>query len=133
MTTPFQIKQRVYFEDTDAYGVVYHANYLKFMERTRSEWLWSRNLCFEDFTKQNIAFAIHHVDINYRKPARLKDYLLCTCSILSHTKSSITFDQQVLNADNSEIVYADAHVRLVFMTLDGKPQPIPKKFLEAFL
>lgn len=130
---PFSIKQRVYFEDTDAFGVVYHTNYIKFMERARSEWFWSFNFCFDDFIKQGIAFAVHHIDINYRKPAHLKDTLLCTCHILSHTKSSITFDQHIINADNNDIIYCNAHVRVVCMTLDNKPHPIPKELLETVI
>lgn len=130
---PFYIKQRVYFEDTDMFGVVYHTNYIKYMERARSEWFWVHQLSFNEFMKQGIAFAVHHIDINYRKPAHLKDTLLCTCSIASHTKSAIVFDQSVINADNSDIIYADAKIRIVCMTLEGRPYPIPKELLEIVI
>lgn len=127
----FSIEQRVYYEDTDALGIVYHANYLRFMERARSEWLWSLGFCFDDYATQDIGFAVHHIDINYRHPARLKDKLLITCSVHSHRNSSVTFNQSVQNADNTDIIYSDATIRLVCITLDGKLQPLPTDFLET--
>lgn len=134
MTNPkhsFSIKQRVFYGDTDALGIVYHANYLRFMERVRSEWLWSLDLCFEALTKQQIAFAVHHVTLDYRYPARTKDHLLCTIEVSHIGKTSVTFDQSIRNADNTDIVYCDGKVRTVCITPDGKPCPLPELFLEA--
>lgn len=127
----FSIKQRVFYEDTDALGIVYYANYLRFMERARSEWLWSLGFCFDELGKQNIGFAVHHVNVDYRYPARLKDQILCTCSVATMGNTSVTFDQRVLNADNNAIVYCEGQVRVVCITLDGKPRALPKEFLES--
>ncbi len=126
----FSIKQRVFYEDTDAMGIVYYANYLRFMERARSEWLWSLGFCFENLAKQNIAFAVHHVTLDYRSPARLKDQLLCTCRVVHVGKTSLTFDQRILNADNSEVIYCEGQIRIVCITCDGKPRALPADFME---
>ena len=72
--TPFQWPVRVYYEDTDAGGVVYYANYLKFLERARTEWL--RSISFEQqqiLEQQGVLFAVRGVSVEYRKPARLDD------------------------------------------------------------
>lgn len=133
MTAPqkiFSSKQRVYYEDTDALGIVYYANYLRFMERARSEWLWSLGYCFEDFMQQDIAFAVHHVNIDYRYPARLKDEILCTCSISKFGRTSMTFDQAVINADDNTIIYCDGQVRIVCITPEGKPRALPQDMME---
>lgn len=128
----FTIKQRIYFEDTDALGIVYYANYLRFMERARSEWLWHLGFCFDELAaKEGVAFAVHNVNVDYRTPARLKDEILCTCSLGQFGKTSMTFDQSVINADNSDIVYCSGTVRIVCISLAGKPRPIPQAFLEA--
>lgn len=128
----FSLQQRIYYEDTDALGIVYYANYLRFMERARSEWLWHLGFCFDQFAEQqNLAFAIHNVTIDYRAPARLKDIILCTCSLNTFGKTSMTFDQSVINADNNDIIYCSGTVRVVCITLDGKPRNIPQEFLEA--
>lgn len=128
----FSICQRVYYEDTDALGIVYYANYLCFMERARSEWLWHLGFCFDELAaKHGLAFAVHNVSVDYRFPARLKDEILCTCSLGKFGKTSMTFDQSVINADNNNIIYCSGTVRIVCITLDGKPRAIPQEFLEA--
>lgn len=130
ITYDFATKQRVYFEDTDALGIVYHANYLKYMERARSEWFWALGLCFDEMAKDNMGFAVHHASLDYHKPARLKDMLLCCCSANTVGKTSITVDQSIINADNPEIIYCSGSIRLVCITLDGRPLRIPPKYLE---
>lgn len=87
---------RVYYEDTDSGGVVYYANYLKFMERARTELL--RSVGYEQDKLQQesgLIFAVHSADINYRKPARFNDELNVITSIASLGKASIQFDQSV--------------------------------------
>jgi len=92
---------RVYYEDTDAGGVVYYANYLKFMERARTECL--RGLDFElDQLQQQygIIFAVHSVSIQYKKPARFNDSLNVVTSIMSLGRASIKFSQKIFPAQN---------------------------------
>lgn len=88
---------RVYYEDTDGGGVVYHANYLKFMERARTEWL--RSLGFEQTelrTEHGILFVVHDMQIQFRKPARFNDQLVVKSSLLKVGRSLLQFRQVIL-------------------------------------
>lgn len=100
---------RVYYEDTDSGGVVYYANYLKFMERARTEML--RSLGFEQDQLQQqlgILFAVHSVSVKYQKPARFNDALKVITSISSCGKASIVFEQKVFHENDPANVRADA-------------------------
>lgn len=130
MNKPFSIKQRVYFEDTDAIGIVYYANYLRYMERARSEWLWSLGFCFDSFAKNGNHFVIHHVDITYHQPAKLKDDIEVTAELIQHKNSSVVFSQCVRNANDDKLIYAKAKVRVVCINEQGRPKPFPKDVLE---
>ncbi|MEE9303591.1 MAG: tol-pal system-associated acyl-CoA thioesterase [Thiotrichaceae bacterium] len=91
---------RIYYEDTDAGGIVYYANYLKFMERARTEWL--RELGFEQDQLRDeygMIFVVRSVNIEYFKPALFNDLLNVTVSIAEIGKTSITCKQQVFKPD----------------------------------
>lgn len=80
--TPFNFPVRVYYEDTDAAGVVYYANYLKFMERARTEWLAARGQPLAAFEREHgMVFVVHRCEIDFRRPARLNDLLAVTVEI----------------------------------------------------
>ena len=94
----FEKTERVYYEDTDAGGVVYHANYLKFMERCRSEWL--ANMGFSVATLQDdqgIIFAVRNAEIDFIAPARLLDILTVSCEILHIGKVKLLLLQKIYN------------------------------------
>ena len=94
----FQIKQRVYYEDTDAGGVVYHANYLKFMERCRCEWLEAIGygvVPLQD--KHNIQFVVLSAQVDYHLPARLFDTLSVSCRVLQVGKVQLLLKQNIYN------------------------------------
>lgn len=116
----FTLPVRVYYEDTDAGGVVYHANYLRFMERARTEWL--RQLGFEQdklAQEAGIVFVVAGLDIQYRKPARFNDALRVTASINKIGRASIIFDQKIyrLDADNPSELLTTASVKVVCVAL----------------
>jgi acyl-CoA thioester hydrolase len=93
---PFSLAVRVYYEDTDAAGVVYYANYLKFMERARSEWLSSLGFEVAALEREHgVAFAVRRVAIDYLRPARLGDRLDVTFAVVSIGKASLVADQEV--------------------------------------
>ena len=101
-SAPFRFPVRVYYEDTDAAGVVYYANYLKFLERCRTEWLSS--LGFELATleqEHGIAFVVHHLDIRYHQPARLGDRLEVTVAIHTRGRARLVALQEVLRGEQS--------------------------------
>ena len=112
----FTFPVRVYYEDTDAGGVVYHANYLCFMERARTEWL--RALGFEHdtlATTLNILFVVGGIDIQYRKPARLNDALTVKTRIETLGRASLAFKQEIWleTANNSPELLTTASVKVV--------------------
>ena len=91
----FQFPVRVYYEDTDAGGIVYHANYLKFLERARTEWLRSLGIEQDVWLEQSIAFVVRHMDIDFRHAARFNQQLLVTNRIADLKRASVVFAQQI--------------------------------------
>ena len=93
---------RVYYEDTDAGGVVYHTNYIKFMERARTEWL--RNLGFEqDELRDNhgVIFAVRSAQVDYNLPAKFNDELVVSSKVIKFGKASISIEQEVKRKGNT--------------------------------
>jgi acyl-CoA thioester hydrolase len=122
---------RVYFEDTDVGGVVYYANYLKYLERARTEWL--RALGFDQgrlMTETGLGFAVRSISAEYLKPARLDDRLTVTSRITSHGRVQVVFDQRI---ERSEELLLTATVRIACMDLGrGKAAPMPNDIFEQF-
>lgn len=93
---PYRLAVRVYYEDTDAAGVVYYANYLRYMERARTEWLSALGFDLANVEREHgIVFAVHRVDIEYRVPARLGDRLEATLALVELGRASMTTEQEV--------------------------------------
>jgi acyl-CoA thioester hydrolase len=110
----FGIPVRVYWEDTDAGGVVYYANYLKFLERARTEWLRSRGFSQQSLsTEQGIQFMVLGVGIEYRAPARLDDLLRVTCEPHVESRTTARFVQQVYRDSPTPGLLVEASVRVV--------------------
>ena len=128
--TEFFWPVRVYYEDTDCGGVVYYANYLKFMERARSEWL--RNLGFEQdrlLQQEGIVFAVRRVAMDFMHPARFNDALLVNSRIIQQRKVSLTFQQKIFReADEKLLVRGDVQVACIDME-SFKPVSLPEKIL----
>lgn len=128
-TKPFNWPVRVYYEDTDSGGVVYHSNYLKFMERARTEWL--RHLGFEQ-TQLSIdlqcIFVVHSMQIDFKKPARFNDVLNISSELCKIGHGSLTF-LQLITVNHQLLV--QAHVKIACVsTLNFKPVAIPKLILQ---
>ncbi len=126
----FEWPVRAYYEDTDAGGVVYYANYLKFMERARTEWL--RRLGFDQdalMRDAGIVFAVRQVNIDYLLPARLDDALTVEAAIDALGKVSMTFRQRILRPPND--VLSLATVKVVCLDKERfRPTAIPAAILE---
>ena len=124
MAKKFVFKLKVYYEDTDSGGVVYYANYLKFLERARSELIYSFGLSNKKLLNEyNTLIIVKSCNIEYKKSAKLEDELEVHSSIESFTKTSFTIDQIIKR--NDEII-AIAKVILVTINSQGKPIKIPK-------
>ena len=120
----------VYFEDTDAYGIVYYANYLKFMERARSDMIRAVGVDQAAELRQNgSAYAVVDVDIRYRKPARLGDDLQVVSTVDQVRASSVHIHQRVMRG--SELL-TDARVTAAFLDGQGRPRRQPKEWVEKF-
>ena len=123
-------KLKVYYEDTDSGGVVYYANYLKFLERARTEALfsigYSNNKIQQNF---NSLIIVKSCNIEYKKPAYLEDELTVRSFVKSITKTSF-FMNQIITRNNEVIVEAQIH--LVFVNKDGKPKKIPEQIYSKF-
>ena len=121
---------RVYYEDTDAGGVVYYANYLKFMERARTEFLRSLGFEQDELLRQGLIFAVHRAEVDYIKPARFNHALTVTAKISQQKKVSLTFEQEVLN-EKGELC-SRGKIKIVCLDSESfKPRPIPEVILRT--
>ena len=130
----FSYKLKVYYEDTDAGGVVYYANYLKFFERARTEAIEEIGLSNKKLLKENgILIIVKSCKIEYKKPAKLEDQLEIKSSIISTSKTSFKMKQK---AYKDQELITDCEIHLVIVDKKGKPTKIPnllKKKLEINL
>ncbi len=123
---------RVYYEDTDAGGVVYYANYLKFFERARTEML--RAIGFEQdelVATEGIIFAVRSVQVDYLNPARFNEQLYVSAKLLQVKKASFNFEQVITRSD---VILCNSKVRIA--CLDGqsfRPKAIPETIFRAIL
>lgn len=121
---------RVYYEDTDAGGVVYHSNYLNFMERARTEWL--RALGFEQTDLRDhlqVVIVVHSLQIQFKKPAKFNDLLTIKCHLTALGNSSWQCAQSILRDDE---VLIEAQVKAAFVNSHTfKPTRIPATILQV--
>ncbi len=123
--TPFHWPVRVYWEDTDAGGVVYHAGYLRFMERARSEWMRALGVDQMVFKRATgLAFMVRDMRIDFLKPALLDDELSVTVEVKARRSASILFAQTITRADGSCLIRASVRVACVDLAR-MRPAPIP--------
>jgi 4-hydroxybenzoyl-CoA thioesterase len=121
--TTFSIPVRVYIEDTDAGGIVYYVNYLKFMERSRTEFLRSFGYDKPAILDDGLLLVVHSAEVQYRRPARLDDQLQVTTSIARLARSYVEFQQQVMRGNE---LLCEGLIRVA--CVDGesmKPKAIP--------
>lgn len=130
----FIVPIRVYYEDTDSSGVVYHANYLRYFERARTEWLrglgFSHRALSESF---GIAFSVSRLNIDYLRPARLDDALIASAEVGECRRASLSFNQNLQREGESNLL-ARAHVRVACVNAKtfrpcGLPQPLYRQLV----
>ena len=115
---------RIYWEDTDAGGVVYHAQYVAFLERARSEWMRAQGYGQERLrTQHGVLFAVRAMQLDFLKPARLDDALEVTASLHQCRRASVVFAQAIRRGDD---LLLTAQVRVAALGLDFRPRPIPE-------
>jgi acyl-CoA thioester hydrolase len=120
----------VYFEDTDAYGVVYYANYLRFMERARSDFLRAVGVDqAAELSASGSAYVVVDVNIRYKKPGRLGEDLLVLTTVDQVRASSVLIHQRVMRGEEQ---LTDARVTAAFLDGEGRPRRQPKEWVEKF-
>ena len=122
---------RVYYEDTDAAGVVYYANYFRFMERCRTEWL--RELGFEQDSlreQMGIVFVVRSASAEYRQPARFNDLLWVTAEIIEQTRTRLRARQTVLRQADDALLCAGEIALVCVDAQSFRPTAIPQAILE---
>ncbi len=129
----FSIQSRVYYEDTDAGGIVYHANYLRWMERARTEWLRALGARHVELAERDaIQFVVSSLEIHYLRPARLDDLLQIDLTVDQARKASLRLNQRVVlieedkapNPDTPALTHASVRVA-VMNRLTGRAAPLP--------
>ncbi|GAB3039173.1 tol-pal system-associated acyl-CoA thioesterase [Bowmanella dokdonensis] len=115
---------RVYYEDTDAGGIVYYANYLKFLERARTEWLRSLGIEQDSLLEQSLGFVVKRVEIDYQAAARFNELLRVESQLVELKRASLLFQQSILNHNNRSLVSAKVRVACVDL-VNMRPMPIP--------
>jgi len=126
---------RVYWEDTDGGGVVYYANYLKFMERARSEWLRAMHIEQTMLREQyGILLVVARVEANYKRSARLDDLLQVTCRVVEQGKVSLTFEQNVYRSSDGkqDELLLEGITRVGCIDADSfRPRPLPDLIVQS--
>jgi acyl-CoA thioester hydrolase len=132
LNKPFIWPVRVYYEDTDAGGVVFYANYLKYMERARTELLRAKGFEQDELmVNEGIIFAVRSLQIEYIKPARFNHLLQVSAEIKNTKKASLEFSQKITHHNN---LLVTSEVRIACLDVNTmKPKVIPQNLLEQFI
>jgi acyl-CoA thioester hydrolase len=123
------MEKRIFYHDTDAGGVVYYGNYLKFLEEARTEFLEKKALSVADFNKRGFLYAVRKCTITYKSPARYGDTLICDAQLIKTTAAQLVFDQKIYDKVSGRLL-VEAEVTLVCLSTDFKPVPIPDDLKE---
>ena len=129
---PFVLRSRVYYEDTDAGGIVYYVNYLKFMERARTERLRHLGFAQSQLVDENLLFVVHSAEARYHAPAKLDDELFISAEVMELNRASIRFRQQVRRVTD-EVLLCEGQFLVACVRADNlKPRAIPEALRAAF-
>ena len=122
---PFSFGIRVYWEDTDAGGVVYHASYLRFLERARTEWLRAQGFGQQALREsEDLVLVVRGMAIDFHKPARLDDHLLASVVLAQRRSASLVITQDITRGDQ---VLVHAQVRVACLVASSfRPRPLPE-------
>jgi acyl-CoA thioester hydrolase len=129
----FEWPVRVYIEDTDAGGIVFHAKYLHYMERARTEWVRSCGVGLRAGLADNISYVVQRLGIHYAVPAKLDDELLVTAEPVAYGRVWMNFRQRVIRASDRQLL-CDGEVRVACVSLStGRPRRLPDNMQELLV
>ena len=118
----------MYYEDTDFGGVVYYANYLRYFERARTEYLRERGIEVAAYATTGLLFMVSHAEVSYRSPARYNDVLDIETDVVDITRTTLTFGHDIRRVGDERLIVEGA-ARLVCVDERGKPRRLPEEFL----
>jgi len=119
---------RVYYEDTDCGGVVYYANYLRWLERARTEFLRSRGIELTEWMQKDVWFSVSECNVKYRKPAKYDDLLEVTTEVEEVGGAAFWLKNEVRRGGE---LLVEARIRLACMGAEGRPKRIPEEIVAA--
>ena len=122
MANTQSLEKKIYYHETDCGGVVYYANYMKYLEEGRSEYLLSRTVSLKELATEGIYFVVAHTELDYKYPARYQDAIRIFTAIENAGRCSIDFVQEIVKDDN---VLVKTKTTLVCINKDFKPVPLP--------
>ena len=129
MANHFKFPIRVYIEDTDAGGIVYHANHIRFMERTRTEWLRASGISHY-WHQTDYNFVVHKINVKYMRPILMDDLITVTASVVSCKSTSFLLQQNIYR---DEILLASGEVELACISAEMKPRRLPDEIRNLIL
>jgi tol-pal system-associated acyl-CoA thioesterase len=134
MTKPFELKVRVYYEDTDAQGVVYYANYFRFMERARTEWLEAMGIDhITMMQEENRILVVSEAHAKFLIPARLGDSLIVTAGLTRLGRATFEIEQDIYRDSTDGDLLIRGGVTAAYLAADSmKPKRIPRTFFEEY-
>jgi acyl-CoA thioester hydrolase len=132
MSKPFELPVRVYYEDTDAQGVVYYANYFRFLERARTEWLRSLGIDMARLqSEERRIFVVAEVNVKFHAPARLNEDLVVTAGLVENTRVSFDIDQKIYRQSTDGDLLISGIVKAAFLDADSmRPKRLPPSLFE---
>ena len=132
MTKPFELPVRVYYEDTDAQGVVYYANYFRFLERARTEWLYSLGIDMVKLQDEDRRiFVVAEVNVKFHQPARLNEALVVTAGLIERTRVSFDIEQKIFRNSIDGDLLLSGIVKAAFLDADSmRPKRLPPSLFE---
>jgi acyl-CoA thioester hydrolase len=123
------IEVKIYYEDTDCGNVVYYANYLKYMERGRTEYLAARGVSVKELMDQGTVFVVARAEIDYRSAARYGEVIVVKTWVTETTRASLLFEHSMTDRATGRLL-VESQARLVCVDAAGKPKRIPPEVLE---
>jgi len=133
MTRPeFEFPVRIYIEDTDAGGIVFYANYLKFFERARTELVRSVGVSLREGLSEDTSYVVHSVELKYKAPAVLDDEIVVTASVAHVARTYMDFEQTARHVDGRVLVVCKVRVACVALS-NLKPKALPAELADALV
>lgn len=120
---------KIYYEDTDCGGVVYYANYLRYMERARTEYLASKGFAVKTLMDEGTIFMVLRAEVDYRSPARYGDTIEIETWVRDVTRATMVFEH-VMREKTSQRVFVECRAKLVYVDATAKPKRLPAEYVE---